>query len=436
MQFNQYFAKEKDRNLNTFKQIFIDTSFTDPEGKWNEVKEKLVAAAESAGVNLISRERDDDQVIKMYREVRKKQGMLEAREKLSAFLHTTPAKSALFLTDDSSSSDGENEVPDTPCKIPSKYSSAAEKRKFMTLHDRAEAPARKADRRTELPTDILFRYSDGESFGYNSDTLVRAGLFRDISQPVPEPLEVNSPEFDKHAANHLNRDKIPTPMISTSNSLMWVLRKAALSRRWTGATHPKITVIDPRYLKKTYRASDFISGLCKRQPMIPAAHRYGGHYDILVWAEIPKEAIINVIDYFELLRATSVPRHIHVHFRMDIVSRIKMNSVVYGMKFAVACSEEVERALEDFSVVMLGKTVERDLRDRFITNVGIDWGIEARQEKQDVSKYFLPRWAATDAQQLLGLCEDTAPMMDQIDGSEIIQEEICVLAENTNTGRA
>ncbi|KAK6510538.1 hypothetical protein TWF506_009643 [Arthrobotrys conoides] len=413
MQFDQYFTNERDRNLNIFKDIFIDTSFTDPEGKWSAIKEELTAAAESAGVDLVPRERDDDEVIKMYREVKKKREILQTRERLSAFLHTTPVKTSLFLTDDSSSSDDENGVPDTPCKVPVKYSSETKKRKFMALHDKAEAPTQNNGRRLKLPTDILFRYSDGESFGYNSDILIRAGLFRDISQPVPEPLEMNSPEFDKHAANHLNREKIPTPMISTSNSLMWVLRKAALSRRWTSATYPRITIIDPRHLKKTYRASDFITGLCKREPMIPAAHRYGGHYDILVWAKIPKEAIVNVVDYFELLRATSVPRHIHVHFRMDIVSRVKINSVIYGMKFAVACSEEIERAVEDFSAIMLGKAVETDLRDKFIMNVGVDWGLGTRQENQDVSKYFLPRWTATDAHQLLRLDIDTYNTEDQ-----------------------
>ncbi|RVD83165.1 uncharacterized protein DFL_007564 [Arthrobotrys flagrans] len=414
-------------NLKFFKDIFIDTPFTDPEGKWNAVKEELMAAAESAGVDLVPRERDDDEVIKTYREGKKKQEILRARERLSAFLHTTPVKSPLFLTDDSSSSYDGNEAPDTPCKVPSKYSSESKKHKFMSLHDKAEIPTRNNGQRLALSTDILFRYSDGESFGYNSDTLVRAGFFRDISQPVPEPLEMNSPEFDKHAANHLNREKIPTPMISTSNSLMWVLRKAALSRRWISATYPRITIIDPRYLKKTYRASEFIKGLCKRQPMIPAAHRYGGHYDILVWAEIPKEAIINVIDYFELLHATSVPRHIHVHVRMDIVSRVKMNSVIYGMKFAVACSEEIERAVEDFSVIMLGEAVGTDLRDKFITNVSIDWRLGARRENQDVSKYFLPHWTATDAQQLLRLDAEVGTMDDQ-EGSGITRGQICGLA--------
>ncbi|KAF3216947.1 hypothetical protein TWF192_000850 [Orbilia oligospora] len=431
MQFDQYFTNERDRNLKIFKDIFIDTSFTDPEGKWNAVKEELIAAAESARVHLVSRERDDDEVIKMYQDVKKKREILQMRERLSAFSHTTPVKSPIFLTDDSSSSDDGDEVPDTPCKVPAKYSSETKKRKFMALHDKTETPARNNGRKLKLPTDILFRYSDDESFGYNSDTIIRAGLFRDISQPVPEPLEMNSPGFDKHAANHLNREKIPTPMISTSNSLMWVLRKAALSRRWTSATNPRITIIDPRYLEKTYRASDFITGLCKRQPMIPAAHRYGGHYDILVWAEIPKQAIVNVIDYFELLHATSVPRHIHIHFRMDIVSRVKINSVIYGMKFAVACSEEIERAVEDFSAIMLGKAVATDLRDKFITAVSIEWGLGARQENQDVSKYFLPRWTATDAQQLLRLDADMFRKEDQVK-SGINQGQDAELLENSD----
>ncbi|KAK6529399.1 hypothetical protein TWF281_008575 [Arthrobotrys megalospora] len=426
MQFDQYFTNERDRNLKIFKDIFIDTSFTDPEGKWNAIKEELAAAAESARIDLVPRERDDELVVKAYKDVRKKQELLRARERLSAFVHTTPAKSPIFLTDHSSSSEDGDESPDTPCKVPLKYTSESKKRKFMALNEETEVPKRSDGRKLKLSTDILFRYSDDASFGYNSDILVRAGLFRDISQEVPEPLEMNSPEFDKHAANHLNREKIPTPMISTSNSLMWVLRKAALSRRWTSATNPRITIVDPRCLKKTYRASDFITGLCKRQPMIPAAHRYGGHYDILVWAEIPENAIINVIDYFELLRATSVPRHIHIHFRIDIVSRVKIRSVIYGMKFAVACSEEIERAVEEFAIIMLGKAVETDLRDKLITSVGIDWDLGMRQENQDVSKYFLPNWAATDAEQLLRLdpeggatgdCTDSGILQGQVYGS-------------------
>ncbi|KAK6353932.1 hypothetical protein TWF730_008352 [Orbilia blumenaviensis] len=419
MQFDQYFTNERDRNLKIFQDIYIDTSFTDPDGKWNAVKEELNAAAEGAGVDLVPRERDDEEAVKQYRAVRKKQELLRARERLSVFIHT-PVKSPLFITEESSSSDDGSDAPDTPSRLPAKYTSATKKRKFMALHEKPQVPRPNGNRRLDLPTEILFRYSDGESFGYNSDTLVRAGLFRDISQPVPEPLEMNTPEFDKHAANHLNREKIPTPMISTSNSLMWVLRKAALSRRWTSATNPRITIIDPRYLTKTYRASDFIVGLCKREPMIPAAHRYGGHYDILIWAEIPKEAIIRVVDYFELLRAASVPRHIHIHFRMDIVSRIKINSVIYGMKFAVACSEEIEKAVEDFAAIMLGGAVETDLRDKFIMSVGIDWGLEARQENQDVSKYFLPNWTVADAEQLLCLEASAGFMGDDVSSESVL----------------
>ncbi|KAK6511730.1 hypothetical protein TWF481_000636 [Arthrobotrys musiformis] len=405
MQFDQFFTNERSRNLKFFKDVFIDTSFTDPQGKFNAIKEELTAAAESTGVNLVPRERDDDEVIKIYREVRKKQEILRARERLSAFVHTTPVKSPLFITDSSSDSD-DQKVPDTPSKSSSKYSTESKKRKFMALYENPQPPQNRNTngRKPTLPTNILFRYSDRESYGYNSSTLIRAGLFRDdITTPIPPPLEVNTPEFDTHAANHLNREKIPTPLISTSNSLMWVLRKAALSRRWTNATDPRITVIDPAYLQKTYRASDFISGLCKRRPMIPAAHRYGGHYDILVWGEIPEKAIVNVIDYIELLRATSIPRHIHVHFRMDIVSRVKINSVIYGMKFAVACSEEVDRAVEDFARIMLGGGWGEDLRERFATNVCLDWGIEARMGGQDVSKFFLPKWTAADAEELLSL---------------------------------
>ncbi|KAF3916139.1 hypothetical protein AA313_de0203132 [Arthrobotrys entomopaga] len=397
MQFNEFVSKGKERNLRTFKEVFIDTPFRDPDMQWLDIKEELLAAAEGAGIQLIPRERDDEEFLKAYQDVKQTQFTERMRLSLSGFLHT-PGKSPVAISPEGSISDNEedNELPDTPCKILSK------KRKSECLDEKPQRPQTQ-HRRSILPKDILFRYWDDESFGYNSPDLIRAGLFRDPSEPIPEPPEVGSPEFDKHAANHINRKKIPTPMISTSNSLMWVLRKAGLSRRWFNATNPRIAVIDPSHLKSMFQVSDLIAGLCKRQDMIEAAHRYGGHYDILVWGEIPKEAIVNIVDYLELLRAATVSRHIHTHFRMDIVSRPNIKGVIFGMKFAVACAEELKEAVEGFTSIVVGGTADADIKDRFAKNVGIDWELDMRQEKQNVSKYFLPIWSMEDAERLMGL---------------------------------
>ncbi|KAK6541972.1 hypothetical protein TWF694_007745 [Orbilia ellipsospora] len=363
MQFNEFINKAKERNLRTFKEVFIDTPFTDPEMQWFDVKEELLAASEGAGVQLKPRDKDDEDVLKAYEDIKQTQMAERMRLSLSEFIHT-PGKSPVVISLVASDSEEDSE-PDTPCKVPSM------KRKSECLKSKPEK-AQTRHRRSILPKNILFRYWDDESYGYNSPDLIRAGLFRDPSQPIPDPPEVDTPEFDKHAANHINRKKIPTPMISTSNSLMWVLRKAGLSRRWFNATNPRIAIIDPRYLKSMFQVSDLIAGLCKREDMIEAAHRYGGHYDILVWGEIPKEAIVNIVDYLELLRATTVSRQIHTHFRMDIVSRPKIKSVIFGMKFAVACAEELKEAVEGFANIVLGPAAEADIKDRFAKNVGID----------------------------------------------------------------
>ncbi|KAF3919468.1 hypothetical protein ABW21_db0206532 [Orbilia brochopaga] len=400
MQFNEFFVKRKEKNLKIFRDVFIQTPFDDPEGKWARGKEELLAAAEGAGVELLARSEDDKEIIKAYEEVKKQEEVERMRSMLSAFVRKQP-ESPTLPPEDLEDDEIEPGMLFTPSKIRKSSAFELKKRKFGALSERSEAPKYK-NRCYALPKHILFRYWDDESFGYNSNTLIRAGLFRDISEPVPEAPEMDTPDFDKHAANHINREKIPTPMISTSNSLMWVLRKAALSRRT--ATNPRIAVIEPAYLKKTFEVNEFISGLCKRQKMIKAAHKYGGHYDILVWGEIPKEAIVNVMGYFELLRATGVPRHIHVNFRLDIVSRPNIRGVVFGMKFAVVCAEELPRALSDFADIMLvGASAEGDLKARFMENAGIDWLLDHRHHNQNVSKYFLPLWSAADAERLLGL---------------------------------
>ncbi|KAJ6259619.1 hypothetical protein Dda_5257 [Drechslerella dactyloides] len=401
MQFNEYFVKRKEKNLKIFKEVFIETPFDDPDGKWTRTKEELQAAAEGAGVELLSRAEDDKDIMKAFDEVKKQQEVERMRSMLSAFVRKAP-NSPTLAPEDLEDDEVEPRMLDTPSKIAKRSTFESKKRKFCTLSESSATPRYK-NRCYALPKHILFRYWDDGSFGYNSNTLIRAGLFRDITQQVPEAPDMGSPEFDQHAANHINREKIATPMISTSNSLMWVLRKAALSRRCANATNPRIAVVDPAYLKKTFEVNDFISGLCKRQQMITAAHRYGGHYDILVWGEIPKEAIVNVMDYFELLRATSVPRHIHVNFRMDIVSRLNIRGVVFGMKFAVICAEQLSKALSDLADIVLGGTFENSIKERFIENAEVDWLLDQRQQNQNVSKYFLPSWSASDAETLLGL---------------------------------
>ncbi|EWC44281.1 hypothetical protein DRE_01107 [Drechslerella stenobrocha 248] len=387
MQFMEFSIKkkQKERNLQVFKKVFIETPFDDPEGKWDAIKEELQAAAESTDIALTPRAEDDKEVMKAYEEAREQQEVKRMRGYLAAFV----CKSPTLPTKDLNDVEVEPDLLDTPSKIPEGTVSASRKRGHAMLSEATSTPRYQKTALT-LPKDILFRYWDDASFGHNSPGLIRAGLFRDISQPVPAPPEINTPEFDKHAANHINRKKVATPMISTSNSLMWALRKAALSRRSPNATNPKIAVIDPTLLNKTFEVNEFIKGLCQRQKMIPAAHRYGGHYDILVWGEIAREAIVNVIDYLELLRATSVPRHIHVHFRMDITCRPKVKGIRYGMKFAVACTEELPKAIADFSDIVLGGASRGDIEERFKTNVGIDWFLAYRQESQSVSRYFLP----------------------------------------------
>ncbi|KAF3920547.1 hypothetical protein ABW20_dc0109703 [Dactylellina cionopaga] len=397
MQFDEFRKLGKDRNSKIFKEVFIDTQFHDPDAKWEKVKEELGEAAEGAGVILLGREKDEQEFIEAYETIKKQQDQLQMRESLSGFRYAAPV-SPLHPQEDSSDSEFETELQNTPSKLPTK----SKKRKFANVGGHSRT-SRKNSRPQSLTQDILFRYWDDESFGYNSPHLIRAGLFRDISQQVPEPPEMDDPEFQKHAANHINRKKIPTPVISTSNSLMWVLRKAALSRRWFGATNPRIAVIDPAYLKRTFRVSDFIAKLCQNHDMIDAAHRYGGYYNILVWGEITKAAVVNIVDYLDLLRAATVPRHIHIHFRMDIVSRLKIKSAIYGMKFAVTCVEELQRALDDFADIVLGNTPRIGIKEKFVRNIGIDWSLDTRQENQNVSKYFLPIWSPDDAERLMEL---------------------------------
>ena len=81
---------------------------------------------------------------------------------------------------------------------------------------------------------------------------------------------------------------------------------------------------------------------------------------------------------------------------------------------------------------MLGKATETDLRDKFFTNVSIDWNLKMRQKNQDVSKYFLPHWTATDAEQLLDLnaadgptggCTDSGIVQEQNWISEEVEDE-------------
>ncbi|KAK5009488.1 hypothetical protein LTR28_000804 [Elasticomyces elasticus] len=175
-------------------------------------------------------------------------------------------------------------------------------------------------RRNSAPKHgLLYRFYDENSHGFNSPTGFRAGAFANMKGTLPRPLSITEPYLTSPCAeNHLNVNDSPSPFISVTNSLVWIIRQMRKSRGQE--TNPRFAVIDAAIVAEDdgiYHVPLFHKGLCFQKVFDNGAWRCHGTHDWLVWAHIPQRAILHTVDMKDLLGLVAADRSVRDLVRLQ-----------------------------------------------------------------------------------------------------------------------
>ncbi|KAK4990131.1 hypothetical protein LTR50_002761 [Elasticomyces elasticus] len=175
-------------------------------------------------------------------------------------------------------------------------------------------------RKNSAPTKgLLYRFYDEKSQGTNSPTGFRAGAFANMKGTLPRPLSITEPYLTSPCAeNHLNKNESPSPFISVTNSLVWIIRQMRQSPGQK--TNPRFAVIDAAIVAEDdgiYHVPLFHKGLCFQKVFDKGAWRCYGTHDWLVWAHIPQRAILHTVDMKDLDGLVAADRSVHDLVRLQ-----------------------------------------------------------------------------------------------------------------------
>ena len=113
-----------------------------------------------------------------------------------------------------------------------------------------------------------------------------SGRATNISAPPIPPVESRYFPWDA-VFSHLNREKIATPFISTSNFMLWIVRLAAKEAA-RGVRNGRITIINAAMLDRcnVFHVPPFHRELCKKRPFENGAYYYHGSHEVFMISRI------------------------------------------------------------------------------------------------------------------------------------------------------
>lgn len=115
--------------------------------------------------------------------------------------------------------------------------------------------------------------------------------------PSKTPLKCSKCSKDK-CCNKTLVQKIPSPYISVSSDLIWVIRKMIAQGENSNVSVIDTSALDPQ---SVYYVPPFQQELARKHVFHGREHRYKGYSEHLVWNEIPGSAIIKTFSYQELV---------------------------------------------------------------------------------------------------------------------------------------
>jgi hypothetical protein len=233
---------------------------------------------------------------------------------------------------------------------------------------------REKDGHTCLPS-LLRRYWSDSSQGDNSAIGFKSGRSKIARAPPRGPPLCKDVEWTD-VLEHLNPNsrpehRIPSPFISTSSRLIWLVHQALQKE----SKSTRISVIQSSALdsKGVYYVPPFHGQLHKRLAFDNLAHRYKGSSEHLVWNEIGPSALIKTVfledfqalelrnrDFDRLLRLKNIKAECSLHeltrvLKRDCIKIINETAVVIAelvMFFGLdhtSCEEVLSRLVYEIA---------------------------------------------------------------------------------------
>lgn len=173
-----------------------------------------------------------------------------------------------------------------------------------------------------LPS-LLFRYYDEGSIGINGSDGFQAGMFIYETLGFPPSPACTDPIIFHYVENHINMAKIASPFISVSTSFYWAVRHAA-KRVHEGIYTGRIAMINSEIASandSAFAVPPYHRPLKDRRAFYHDKCRYNGSYEQLIWARIPRSAIVHDFSLDELKMSLSRYPAMTNALKLDILYR-------------------------------------------------------------------------------------------------------------------
>ncbi|KAI7510962.1 hypothetical protein KC347_g3840 [Hortaea werneckii] len=180
------------------------------------------------------------------------------------------------------------------------------------------------------PSRLLFRYFDNSTshLGARANGVLEGRGFRATSFSfnncrLPNPPASVSDRLFADIENHINRNHIASPFISTTDNLLWLLSRIALQEYQNGKPDCYVSIIDSKALsrKEIFHPKFYHRRLKTAYVFTEGAWNYSGRSEYLVWARIPQHAVINTFSVLQLVDFVKGIRGLQVALRFDKISR-------------------------------------------------------------------------------------------------------------------
>ncbi|RDW69028.1 uncharacterized protein DSM5745_08788 [Aspergillus mulundensis] len=164
---------------------------------------------------------------------------------------------------------------------------------------------------TQLPP-LLYRWWNVKSQGLNLENSFVAGMFASLLEGYFEPDTITEDEFDNLFESHIRRKQLPSPFISTFQSMLAPVHRGL--REGKGAS---IAIFDSRRItSKVYSARSFVEKH-KLRGKIGRTYHGGGEY--LIWGWI-NNAVICSFEVATILSIAAQHQDIHEFLQLDLIS--------------------------------------------------------------------------------------------------------------------
>ncbi|KAI7376790.1 hypothetical protein KC336_g19694, partial [Hortaea werneckii] len=180
------------------------------------------------------------------------------------------------------------------------------------------------------PSRLLFRYFDNSTshLGARANGVLEGRGFRATSFSfnncrLPNPPASVSDRLFADIENHVNRNHIASPFISTTDNLLWLLSRIALQEYQNGKPDGYVSIIDSKALSREeiFHPKFYHRRLKTAYVFTEGAWNYSGRSEYLVWARIPQHAVINTFSVLQLVDFVKGIRGLQVALRLDKISR-------------------------------------------------------------------------------------------------------------------